>query len=214
MPPRPPLHVHAEPGLLTWPMGLTMLRLALLPVFLALLLYDAHSPDHTYRHLTLAIFAVMAVTDKLDGYLARRLNQVSKLGTLLDPVADKILIACSVILLSFQWIAPEGYRIPVAVVVAVYGKDLIVAAGSLALLSLAGKVTVSPRWPGKISTFLQLSLIIATILAPDLPHALGTALTRALWVLVIATALIACVDYIIQGFVQLAAARRERATTA
>ena len=186
--PRPPFEFHAEPGLLTWPMGLTTLRLALLPVFLWLLLYDAHSAHHNYRHLTLAIFAIMAVTDKLDGYLARRLNQVSKLGTLLDPVADKVLIACSVILLSFQWIAPDGYKLPAAVVVAVYGKDLAVVVGALGLLSLTGKLTVSPRWPGKTSTFLQLTLVIAT-------------------------ALIAGIDYIIQGFVQLSAVRRERPAT-
>ena len=93
-------------------MGLTLLRLLLLPVFLWMLLIDAGGtpqPVHRHRFYALGIFAVMAATDKLDGYLARRLNQTSKLGETLDPVADKLLIACSVILLSFEWVAPLGF---------------------------------------------------------------------------------------------------------
>ena len=79
----------------TWPMGLTMLRLLLLPVFLCVLLPDAGRAGPNRRRWAVAIFAVMAVTDKLDGYLARRLNQTSKLGAILDPIADKLLVACS-----------------------------------------------------------------------------------------------------------------------
>ena len=103
-------------------MGLTMLRLLLLPVFLWLILDAPHHPArmHTERWAALAIFAVMAVTDKLDGYLARRLNQVSKIGTLLDPLADKLLVACSVILLSFDWVADGRLSIPLPVVLSIY----------------------------------------------------------------------------------------------
>ena len=71
----------------------------------------------------------MAATDKLDGYLARKLNQTSKIGTLLDPVADKLLVACSVILLSFGWVASEPFRIPLPVVAVIYGGYLVVAVG-------------------------------------------------------------------------------------
>src|SRR5687767_14715008 len=93
----------------TWPMGLTMLRLLLLPVFLWVMLLDARTDAHQLRWLAVGIFGFMAATDKLDGYLARKLNQTSKIGTILDPVADKLLIACSVILLSFEWVAPPGF---------------------------------------------------------------------------------------------------------
>src|SRR6476661_4697035 len=114
-----PFHLHAPEGLwpLTWPMGLTMLRLLLLPVFLWIMLIDAGPvvAARPHRWWAMGIFAVMAVTDKLDGYLARRLNQTSKLGTVLDPVADKLLIASSVVLLSFDWAAGPAYRIPMPV---------------------------------------------------------------------------------------------------
>ena len=95
-------------------MGLTMLRLLLLPVFLWVMLIDAGPVERLrpHRWWAMGIFALMAITDKLDGYLARRLNQTSHLGTILDPLADKLLIACSTILLSFSSIAAAGYKIP------------------------------------------------------------------------------------------------------
>lgn len=201
-------------------MGLTMLRLALLPVFLFMLLSDVGTGEHTNRRWAVAIFAIMAATDKLDGYLARKLNQTSKLGTILDPLADKLLIAVSVIVLSFPWVAPPGFRIPIPVVIIIYGKDLLMGFGSLALLSLAGKVTISPRPLGKLSTFLQLSLVIGTLLGPDLGlmhRGFAAGLIQSLWWLVSIVTLASAADYVLQGFRQLGESRavsdvRKRAT--
>jgi CDP-diacylglycerol--glycerol-3-phosphate 3-phosphatidyltransferase len=208
------LHIHWEPGLWppSWPMGLTMLRLLLLPVFLYVLLTDANSDDHRYRWLAVGIFVIMAITDKLDGYLARRLKQTSKMGMLLDPVADKLLIACSVILLSFTWVAPRGYVIPKYVVFTVYGKDLVVAFGSLLLLSLIGKVDVTPRVLGKLGTFLQLSMVIATLIAKDLEWVSERAawvMTRSLWVGTAAVSATSCVDNFVQGCLQYSRAKKK-----
>lgn len=212
------IQLTSVPGLWppTWPMGLTMLRLMLLPVFLWVMLLDAdtaaqtaHS-THRYRWVAVGIFAVMAVTDKLDGYLARRLNQTSKIGTLLDPVADKLLVASSVVLLSFDYVASPGFRLPMTVVLAIYGKDLIVAIGTVALLAVIGKVTITPRPLGKLSTVLQLSMVIATLIGPDLDrlgHPFALALTRTLWWSVSLTAFASTADYLLQGFRQFFAAR-------
>ena len=186
-------------------MGLTMLRLLLLPVFLFTLLLDANTELHPYRWLAVSIFVVMAITDKLDGYLARKLKQTSKLGTLLDPIADKLLIACSVILLSFSWVAPSGFQVPRIVVFLVYGKDLVVVVGSLALLSLAGKVTITPRPLGKLGTFLQLSMLIATLIGSDLARidaSFAWWTIRTLWVAVGLVTTAACADYVVQGLKQ------------
>ena len=167
------LELPAVPGLwpLTWPMGLTMLRLLLLPVFLWLLLASGgdEADAWTFRWWAVGVYAVMALTDKLDGYLARRLNQVSRLGTILDPVADKLLVASSVVLLSFGWVATRPYRIPLAVVTVIYGGYVFVAGGTLALLVRIGKVSIFPRPLGKANTVLQLALVMLTLIAPVLP---------------------------------------------
>jgi CDP-diacylglycerol--glycerol-3-phosphate 3-phosphatidyltransferase len=206
------VQIQHEPGLWppTWPMGLTMLRLVLLPVFLFMVLSDAGTSDHSNRRWAVAIFAVMAATDKLDGMLARKLNQTSKLGAVLDPVADKLLIACSVIALSIPHIAPMGFRIPPLVVIIIYGKDLLVAFGVLALLSLAGKVTITPRPLGKLATVLQLALVIGTLLGPDLAllnKSFASGLVRFLWWSVCIVTLASAGDYLMQGFRQLHASR-------
>jgi CDP-diacylglycerol--glycerol-3-phosphate 3-phosphatidyltransferase len=196
-------------------MGLTLLRLLLLPVFLWVMVRNVGNgpPDvpRPGRWLALAIFAVMAITDKLDGYLARRLGQSSKLGAILDPVADKLLIACSTVLLSFDAIGMTTYHIRLWVVAAIYGKDLFLALGTVGLLAYIGHVTISPRLPGKISTVVQLALVIATLIAPDLEKcgagaALG--LLRFLWWTVLVLAPVVAVDYARQGYLQLRAARR------
>jgi CDP-diacylglycerol--glycerol-3-phosphate 3-phosphatidyltransferase len=203
---QPPTQLQRqEPSLWppSWPMGLTMLRLLLLPVFLWLLLIDAgQEHPHPHRWWAVGIFAIMAITDKLDGYLARRLNQTSHLGAILDPVADKLLVACSVILLSFDWVAGPIYRIPLIVVIFVYGKDLFMAVGTLILVSIVGKVTVSARPLGKLSTFLQLTLVIATLVAPDgerILEWLPRIVLLALWWAVSLMAIASSVDYTLVG---------------
>src|SRR5438874_1404469 len=208
------LELQAGAGLwpLNWPMGLTLLRMLLLPLFLWMVLIDAGAgkPDpHPHRWYALSIFAVMAVTDKLDGYLARRLNQSSKLGAMLDPLADKLLIACSVILLSFDWAAPRGYVMPLWVVGAVYGKDVIVAVGTLVLLSRVGTVMIRPRLLGRLSTVLQLAVVMATLIAADLARIdVARRLIPGLWWAVSVVAAASCVDYVVQGVLQFRAARR------
>jgi CDP-diacylglycerol--glycerol-3-phosphate 3-phosphatidyltransferase len=209
------IQVTTTPGLWppTWPMGLTMLRLLLLPVFLWVMLLDAghgSAGPNRHRRWAVGIFAVMALTDKLDGYLARRLNQTSKLGTVLDPVADKLLIASSVVLLSFDWAAGAAYRIPMPVVGAVYGKDVVVALGTLALLAIVGRVSIAPRWLGKAGTFFQLLLVMLTLVAPDLDGLLpGSArkVLTPLWWTVGAVSVAATVDYVLVGVGQLREAK-------
>lgn len=200
---RQPVRLQGPSGLWppTWPMGLTMLRLLLLPVFLwTLLLSHDLDSDLPYRYFAVGIFAIMAITDKLDGYLARKLNQATKLGAILDPLADKLLIACSVILLSLARVATPEFRIPLAVVIAVYGKDLITVLGTLAVMAVVGHVQIIARPLGKLSTVLQLALIMATLLGPDLAHfGMSKWLLPGLWWIVSAVAVLACADYVVQG---------------
>lgn len=212
---RQPVRLQGPTGLWppTWPMGLTMLRLLLLPVFLwTLLLSNDLEADIPYRYFAVGIFAIMAITDKLDGYLARKLQQATKLGAILDPLADKLLIACSVVLLSLARVAAPEFRIPLAVVIAVYGKDLITVLGTLAVMALVGHVQIVARSLGKISTVLQLALVMATLLGPDLAQVrMAKWLLPGLWWAVSAVAVLACGDYVVQGTRQYRQSRITRA---
>ena len=80
------------------PNSLTLLRIVLIPVFVAVF----YLPVHWSNLFACLIFSLAAITDLLDGYLARRLNQVSTLGEFLDPVADKLMIAVVLVLLVEQ----------------------------------------------------------------------------------------------------------------
>jgi cardiolipin synthase (CMP-forming) len=209
-----PLEIHAEPEhfQLTWPIGLTMLRLLLLPVFLYVLLLDTNGA-HAHRWWAVAIFALMAATDKFDGWLARRLGQTSRLGALLDPIADKLLVASSVVLLHFDWVAGPGYTIPLWVVAAIYVKDLMVAIGALALLAAVGKVAIHARLPGKLSTVLQLTLVLLTLGGPLLGGSNTAWISASLHVLrwsVAIVAIVACADYLRQGILEFSRSRRSR----
>jgi CDP-diacylglycerol--glycerol-3-phosphate 3-phosphatidyltransferase len=210
---RKPIHIDLAHGIgpVTWPMGLTFLRIFLLPVFLYLILADVPLDvvSHPARHAALIIFAVMAATDKLDGYLARKLNQASKMGALLDPVADKLLVAASIVLLSFPAVSGLGFAIAKFVVISVYAKDLLLAFGTLVILSRKGKVAIRARLSGKVSTVIQLSLVMATLVAPDVervnPGVIRIALPFFGWATA-ASAAVAAIDYVIQGWKQLTAA--------
>ena len=186
-------------------MGLTMLRLLLLPVYLYLLLVAALTEGaQGYRHWAIGLFCVMAATDKLDGWLARRLNQTSKLGAILDPIADKLVIMSSIVLLNFERLATPAYAIPMWVVAVVYGKDLVVGTGTVALLTTVGpNLDLKARWPGKIATAAQLAMVLVSLIGPDLTTAgypVPRGVLQFVWVANAVIAVVSCVDYVTQGF--------------
>lgn len=201
-----------------WPMGLTMLRLLLLPLFIWILLTmgGSRQPDRL-RWLAIGLFALMAVTDKLDGYFARRLHQMTRLGAVLDPIADKLLIGSALFLLSFPWIAPAGYAVPVPILLAVYGKDIGNTLGGLMLYWEMGRVEIGSSPLGRLSTVLQFALVMATLLAPDFarfsPVATGW-LLGGLWWGVFVAAAGTTVDYAEEASHQRAVYRRDRAAMA
>jgi cardiolipin synthase len=144
---------------LNWPNRISLLRLVMVAPFLVLVMNQE-------RHWAVAVFAFMAASDILDGQLARRLGQRTRLGAILDPLADKILIICSVVLLSMQQFNKD-YMIPNWVVVAVVGKDLWVMLGFVVIYLVTDRFRVKPTIFGKISTIGQVAMVLAVITAPD-----------------------------------------------
>lgn len=162
---------------LTWPNRISIFRLLLVPPFVVLLLHQ-HPLDWA-RHAALGIFLVMAVSDFIDGALARKLNERTRLGAILDPLADKTLIICAVVLLSLPGSAVPGAKLPALVVVAVIGKDLWVIAGFFVVYLVTDRVRVRPTPAGKLCTLGQSVMVSAILLAPELNELAGPAGVRA-----------------------------------
>lgn len=128
------------------PNALTLSRIALAPLLILAL------KDQGYA-LALAIFMIAGVTDAADGYLAKRLNVVSRLGAILDPAADKILLVSAFVMLSLLG------HIPFWLMLSVVFRDLLIVGGYLAYTSLIGAVQMQPSPVSKLNTVVQIGLV-------------------------------------------------------
>ncbi|MEO8426582.1 MAG: CDP-diacylglycerol--glycerol-3-phosphate 3-phosphatidyltransferase [Verrucomicrobiota bacterium] len=137
---------------------ITIFRILLVPFFIVQMIYYEKSGDEFNRLLALVSFAVAAMSDGLDGYIARRYHQRSELGAVLDPLADKLLLVSGIILLSVK--NPHLQQIPVWMTGTVVGRDLIILIGLSVIHYTVGKITVRPRLIGKIATVLQMVVVL------------------------------------------------------
>jgi len=153
---------------LSWPNRITLARILLIVPFVIAMLH-IHDPAYKpwARYGALLVFLIMAFSDVLDGYLARRHNDITILGTFLDPLADKLLIITSCLLLSLEPTAIESMVLPSTVVAIIIGKDLYTVLGFVIIYLITGDVKIVPAKPGKLSTVLQLSMVVAILISPD-----------------------------------------------
>ena len=153
---------------LTVPNVISFSRIALIPVFFLLIV----DPDTTTAGVIL--FAVVIATDWVDGTIARRTGQVTELGKVLDPVADRLAIAAGIIALVIRGV------FPVWAAVAILARDLVVLLAGAYVLSRT-HVRLDVRWIGKVATFsLMVAVPAVSWGALDLP--LGAAGTTIGWV--------------------------------
>lgn len=179
---------------LNWPNRITIIRIILIAPFVICLL-NLNVAGTVWRHAALALFMVVAVSDALDGFLARRLDEETPLGRFLDPVADKLLIACAVLMLAVEATAVPGHRLPSWVPVFAIGKDVLVVIGFGLVYAVTGQFFVQPRIWGKLCTLVQLVMIAGVLAAPDLPGAVARTLP-VFWWLASGLAIAAVVDYL------------------
>ena len=141
---------------------ITIFRILLIPFFVVEVLYYGKTGNEQHWLLAILSFAVAAICDGVDGYIARRYNQRSELGRILDPLADKLLLVSGVVLLSFNW--PYFDTIPLWLTGTIIGRDILILVGLLVIQMTVGKVTVRPRMIGKIATVLQMAVVIWVLL--------------------------------------------------
>ncbi|MGD9561769.1 MAG: CDP-alcohol phosphatidyltransferase family protein [Pyrinomonadaceae bacterium] len=152
-------------SILTIPNLLTFLRMALIPVFASLLYYG-------YSGLALTMFLAAGVSDGLDGFIARRFKQESDLGTVLDPIADKLLMTSAFVLLTMPNVLQPSPHLPIPfwVTAAVIGRDILIVTVAAAINIMTGFRGFKPSWLGKASTFVQVLAVGLILLSPVIEY--------------------------------------------
>jgi cardiolipin synthase (CMP-forming) len=177
---------------------ITLARIVLIPGFVALAWAYGRSfadgrPSESYRVGAIAIFLAAACTDGLDGFVARQFHQESRLGSILDPIADKGLIAAALVVLAVShWPQSFPFWFPCAVI----GRDLFLAIGFTTLSRLIHRVDIHPSLIGKLATVFQLTSIAWVLLL--IPRFL-----LALVIIATGLTLISGTGYVLDGIRQL-----------
>jgi len=138
---------------------ITILRILLIPFFVVEVLYYTKQGHEVHRLLAIASFAIAAICDGVDGYVARRFNQRSELGAILDPLADKLLLVSGIVVLSFDH-APYLESVPLWLTGTIIGRDVFILIGMVVIQLMVGKVKVRPRIIGKVATVLQMVVVL------------------------------------------------------
>ena len=141
----------------------TILRILLIPFFVVEILYYVRTGNELHRLLALLTFAVAAICDGVDGYIAKRYNQRSELGAILDPLADKLLLVSGVVVLSFDH-EPYLANVPLWLTGTIIGRDILLLTGLVVIHLTVGKVKVRPHLLGKVATVLQMSVVLWVLL--------------------------------------------------
>ena len=180
--------------IVTLPNLLTMFRMGLVPVFVSLLFYQKFVWG-------LVAFVVAGVTDMLDGLLARRFNQKSQLGTILDPIADKLLLVTSFVVLSLPTIIPSQHTpshlpVPFWVTAAVISRDIFIIVGVAAINIVTGFRSFRPSWLGKVNTTIQIFAIVSILIAASVPSWISGYYLPTVYVTVFVFAILSGVHYI------------------
>lgn len=143
----------------------TLVRILGIPIFVLLMYYYLDSlrrqqPDEWWRVAALAVFTAIALTDALDGYLARSRGEITRWGRILDPLADKALLISAVVLLTRPSLPELQPQLPVYLTAAVISRDAILVLGYLLVHHYAASIEVRPRITGKLATFLLMLAIV------------------------------------------------------
>ena len=134
------------------------------------------------------MFALAALSDAVDGFIARRFNQRSRIGAILDPLAEKLLLLSAIITLSFtSWRQHFPLWFPLLVIF----RDLASIGGAFLVDHFAGKCIIRPHWTGKVTTFTQIAAVLWLMLDISYPP--------LIW-----PTIIAAVFTVVSGFIHLA----------
>jgi len=179
---------------LTFANQITVCRVLVVPIFVSTVLY--YSPEKDYlRFIALGIFLFAVLLDVLDGYVARKYHQETKAGSILDPLADKILLISTYICLYKVGILFEVVRFPIWLVVAVISRDIILLLGSMIIRLVNGDITINPTLWGKATVFFEVIAVFGILLQWQL--------FSVVWYIILVMVVVSGIDYILKGIKEL-----------
>ena len=161
---------------------ITILRIGLVPPVIVALNFGQYS-------LALVLYFIAGVSDGLDGYLAKRYDWTSRLGSILDPLADKLLLVGTFLVLGWQGL------LPVWVVAIVILRDLVILSGGVAYHFLIGNYELAPTIISKINTFFQIALGLIVVVSAAFLTLPSWVVTSLVWI-VAATSILSGAHYV------------------
>jgi cardiolipin synthase len=162
---------------------LTVLRILLTPVFVTLLVYRRPG-------WAVVVFGLAALTDFLDGWVARSRGMASRLGAFLDPMADKLLLTASFVTLTYL------KALPFWITAVVLSRDVILVVGALVMHMVGVRIYPQPTWAGKAATLFQVLTVLSVLLSRYVQLALVP--TLFMWLAAIFTVVSGC-QYLFRG---------------
>lgn len=171
--------------IITIPNLLTISRILLIPIFI--LFFFLHFHDSTY--VVAAIFLIAAITDWMDGFLARKLKQYSPFGEFLDPVADKLMVAAALILLVSEY--PTWWVVIAAIVIV--SREIIISALREWMAELGKRSSIKVSYIGKVKTTVQMIALLMLLSQPYSYNMIVVLGFILLWVAVLLTLWSMCI---------------------
>jgi len=166
----------------TVPNQITLLRLGFLPLFLILIVYE-------HYRWALLILVLAGLSDGIDGLLARKLNQKSAIGAYLDPIADKLLLSSSFVILAME------KKIAWWLTIMVLSRDILLLVVAAVIILISGYRPFPPSLLGKATTFFQIILVFTAVLAAAYANPVVIEMNRVLAYVVAALTVISGFDY-------------------
>lgn len=163
---------------------ISIARIILIPFFIASIVYSK-------MELALVFFIIAVITDGVDGFIARALKQKTELGTILDPMADKLLLISAYICLSIVTTIPPQLKLPPYVPIIVISRDAIIVLGSIVIHMITGELKVAPSILGKVTTFFQMITIVSILIKYNSSF--------IIWNIAVLLTIVSGIDYVIKG---------------
>jgi len=163
---------------------ISIARIILIPFFIASVVYSR-------MDIALILFIAAIISDGADGLIARALKQKTELGTILDPMADKLLLISAYICLTIVNSIPAHLKLPPYVPIIVISRDALIILGSVTIYLIKGNLKVSPSVVGKITTFFQMITVVSILIKFDYSF--------IVWNITALLTIISGIDYMVKG---------------